>query len=482
VSDLLPPGLTYTGSAVTQGGYNSGSGAWTVGSINAGANATLILNATVNAGTTGQTITNTAAITSQTQQDLDLSNNTASASIVVGATDLAISKTVDNATPNEGGTVSYTVTVRNNGPNNATTIQITDMLPSGVTYSSSIPSTGAYASGTGIWSIPALATGATGTLTISATVDPGTGGSVITNTASRTSADQADTVAANNTATAVITVQTADLYITKTVSNSTPNQGSTIVYTLTVGNSGPHNASGITVSDILPAGLTYVSDSSGGAYDSGTGTWTVGTVAKDAVQVLTITALVDTGGATITNSASITAHDQADPAAGNDSASASLTSVSMPQIIVLKTAWVAADPVNGATNPKAIPGATMQYTVIVTNTGGGAAQTVVVTDPVPPNTELYVADLGGAGSGPIAFSDGAVPSGLTYTFGGLPNIFDGLSFSNDGGATYTYIPVPDADGFDSQVTDLRVTPAGSFNGAAGGNNPSFSLQFRVRVK
>ena len=482
VMDLLPPGLTYTGSAVTQGGYNSGSGSWSVGTVNAGASATLSLTGTVNAGTTGQTITNTATITSQTELDLDLVNNADSASIIVGATDLAITKTVNNETPNEGGTITYTVAVTNNGPNNATSLQVTDVLPAGVTYASSVAGTGAYASGTGIWSIPALATGATGTLTISATVDTGTAGTAITNTAARSSADQADTDSANNTANAVITVQSADLYITKTVNNSTPSQGGSIVYTLTVGNSGPHHAGGITVSDILPAGLTYVSDNGAGAYNSGTGTWTVGSVAKDGVQVLTITALVDTGGVTITNTASITAHDQADPNSANNSASASITSVSMPQIIVLKTVFVSADPVNGSTNPKAIPGATMQYTVIVTNTGGGTAQTVVVTDPVPSNAELSVADLAGAGSGPVTFSEGAVPSGLTYTFGGLSNIFDSLSFSNDGGATYTYTPVPDADGFDEKVTNFKLAPAGTFNGASGGNNPSFNLQFKVRVK
>jgi uncharacterized repeat protein (TIGR01451 family) len=482
VSDLLPAGVSYASSTVTQGGYNSGSGAWSVGTVNAGASAALTLTATVNAGTTGQTITNTATITSQTQLDLDLSNNADSTSIMVGATDLAITKTVDNGTSNEGSPITYTVTVTNNGPNNATTVRVTDLLPAGLNYSSSLASTGAYVSGTGLWSIAALASGATGTLTISATVDAGTAGSVLTNTASRTSADQADTVAANNSASAAITVQSADLYITKTVSTSTPSQGGSVVYTLTVGNSGPHNATGVIVSDILPAGLTYVSDNGGGAYNSGTGMWTVGSVAKNAVQVLTITAMVDTGGVTIVNPAGITAHDQADPNVANNSASVSITSVSMPQIIVLKTVFASADPVNGSMNPKAIPGATMQYSVIVTNTGGGTAQTVVVTDPVPPNTELFVSDLAVPGSGPVTFSDGAVASGVMYSFGGLSNIFDCLSFSNDGGATYTYTPVPDANGFDSQVTGIKVTPTGTFNAASGGNNPSFSLQFKVRVK
>jgi hypothetical protein len=107
---------------------------------------------------------------------------------------------------------------------------------------------------------------------------------------------------------------------------------------------------------------------------------------------------------------------------------------------------------------------------------------MIVTDPIPANTELFVGDLGGVGSGPVGFSDGAVPSGLIYAFGGLSNVFDSVSFSNDNGVTYNYVPVPDADGFDTAVTNVRISLSGTFNGASGGNNPSFSLVFRVRVK
>ncbi len=484
VSDALPAGLTYAagGSSVTQGGYNSGSGAWTVGPLNSGATATMLLAATVNAGTMGQTINNMASITAVTQSDINPADDSASASLVVGATDLAVTKTVDNATPNEGGAVVYTVGLRNNGPNNATTVVVTDLLPAELTLTSSVATAGTYTSVTGIWSIAALNSGATATLTINATVNTGTAGSTITNTAVRTSADQGDTNSSNNTASAVITVQSTDLYITKTVSNSTPNQGTTVVYTLTIGNSGPNNATGIMVSDLLPAGVTYVSDNGGGAYNSGTGVWTAGSVAKDATKALNITAMVTAGGVTITNSASITANDQTDPNMANNSSSVLFTSVSHPNIVMVKSVNTYSDPVNGTTSPKAIPGSSMQYTILATNTGGGAAGTVVVTDPLPSLTEFFAGDFGVAGSGPIAFSDGAIASGLSYAFGGLSNIFDSISFSSNNGATYDYLPVPDVNGFDGSVTNIKISLSGTFNGASGTNTPSFALQFRVRVK
>ncbi len=156
----------------------------------------------------------------------------------------------------------------------------------------------------------------------------------------------------------------------------------------------------------------------------------------------------------------------------------------LPDIILLKTSQVVSDPVNGATNPKAIPGATVLYILTATNQGQGAtdADTVVLTEPVPANTELFVNDLGVPGSGPVAFADGATASGLAYTFVSLASTADDVEFSSDGGATYIYTPVPDADGFDSAVTHQRVSPAGAFSSASGGNNPGFQIQFQVRVR
>jgi uncharacterized repeat protein (TIGR01451 family) len=100
----------------------------------------------------------------------------------------------------------------------------------------------------------------------------------------------------------------ADLSLTKTVSNANPASGSNIVYTLTVTNAATSNltATGVTVLDILPAGTTFVSASGTGSYASGTGIWTVGTLAPGASASINITATVNgTSGATIINGAEI---------------------------------------------------------------------------------------------------------------------------------------------------------------------------------
>jgi hypothetical protein len=82
----------------------------------------------------------------------------------------------------------------------------------------------------------------------------------------------------------------------------------------------------------------------------------------------------------------------------------------------------------------------------------------------------------------VAFSDGAVASGLAYSFGDLSDMLDDLSFSKNGaGGPWNSVP-SSIGGFDSDVTHIKISPSGTFNGASGGNNPSFSLIFRVRVK
>lgn len=158
--------------------------------------------------------------------------------------------------------------------------------------------------------------------------------------------------------------------------------------------------------------------------------------------------------------------------------------VASPDIVLLKTVSTQSDPVNGTSNPKAIPGAHMRYTLVATNQGGGTtdSDSVVVTDRVPANTEFFVGDLGSPGSGPVLFFDGATASGLTYSFGGLADTGDDISFSNNGGASFDYTPVPDGMGFDADVTHIRITPKGAFNAASGGSVPSFRLRLRVKVR
>ncbi|MBN1965310.1 MAG: DUF11 domain-containing protein [Anaerolineae bacterium] len=114
--------------------------------------------------------------------------------------------------------------------------------------------------------------------------------------------------------------QYADLRISKRVDNAVPPLGGNVTFTLTLHNNGPLNATGIAVTDPLPAGLSYVTHG-GGTYNPSSGLWSVGAVASGASATLTITATV-TSSATLTNTAAITASAQYDPNAANNQASA----------------------------------------------------------------------------------------------------------------------------------------------------------------
>lgn len=151
--------------------------------------------------------------------------------------------------------------------------------------------------------------------------------------------------------------------------------------------------------------------------------------------------------------------------------------VPVPMLQISKSAQTLSDPINGVSDPKAIPGASVQYTITVQNLGPGPvdADSLVITDPLPAETALFVDT--GAGD-PVAFTDGPTPSGLGYNFA------TDVTFSNQagGGPPYSYVPTPDADGFDAAVTGIRVAPTGALSAASGGSYPSFIVTLRVRIE
>jgi len=150
--------------------------------------------------------------------------------------------------------------------------------------------------------------------------------------------------------------------------------------------------------------------------------------------------------------------------------------VLMPNLTVVKSVQTFWDPANGLTNPKAIPGGVLLYTIQATNSGYGAVDvgTTVITDPVPANTMMCVSTL--CSNPPVVFTCSTSPAcGLT-----TPTVV----YSNQpgGGGPYTYTPVPDANGYDLNVTGISITPGGTFNGTSGLPNPYFSVTFKVMIR
>ena len=115
------------------------------------------------------------------------------------------------------------------------------------------------------------------------------------------------------TATVEITVLSGDtdLVTVKTLSSAsaTPNEGDTVTFEIEVTNNGPADATGVSLTDLLPTGLTATAANgtvSSGSYDADTGLWTLDPLANDASATLTIEGTVDAGqgGNAITNTLS----------------------------------------------------------------------------------------------------------------------------------------------------------------------------------
>lgn len=145
-------------------------------------------------------------------------------------------------------------------------------------------------------------------------------------------------------------------------------------------------------------------------------------------------------------------------------------------LTVSKISSIIADPVNGSTNPKAIPGATVEYTITVTNTGVDAIfeDTLGVLDNGPADAKLCLLSRTG---GPIIFSETGSNTSLTYSFVSLASLTDDLELSNDDGATFSYTPVDDGTGCDAGITDFRIRPGGTLAGNAG-----FRVVFRYEIE
>jgi uncharacterized repeat protein (TIGR01451 family) len=228
-----------------------------------------------------------------------------------------------------GGTITYTVTLSNSGsaasPDNAGN-ELTDVLPAGLTLVSANATSGTAVatilSNTVTWNGSIPASGSV-TITITATINAGTGGTTITNQGSfsfdsdlngtNESSGLTDDpgTGTSGDATGLAVAGIANDTVTKTVSG-TFTTGSVVTYTLVINNTGDTTAGdnpGNELTDVLPAELTLTgaNASSGTAVATivtNTVTWN-GSVPVGGSVTITITATIEPGheGETLSNQA-----------------------------------------------------------------------------------------------------------------------------------------------------------------------------------
>jgi uncharacterized repeat protein (TIGR01451 family) len=429
ISDTMPTGLTIalpvTGStwdcsASTTTFVNCVRG--TAIPANVGSAPSVTVNVNI-AGNAPASITNTATVNGG--GELNTSNNSGSVTnnVTQLLPELTITKVASGGPFQQGGTVSYLITVTNNGNGASTgTVTVTDIIPTGLTVTNA---TGANWSCSGTSTVSctnatAIPPSGTSSFTIFANIAADAPVS-ITNTVNVSGGGDSNT--GNNAAVSIINVGAVapELTITKVASGGPFQQGGTVSYLITVTNNGNGASTGtVTVSDIIPTGLTVTNATGANWSCSGTST----------VSCTNATAIAPSGTSSFTIFANIAANapvsitNTVNVSGGGDSntgnnAGTSVINVSpvAPELTITKVA-------SGGPFQQ---GGTVSYLITVTNSGNGASTgTVNVSDIIP--TGLTVTNATGAnwsctGTSTVSCTNAtAIPPSGTSSFSIFANI------------------------------------------------------------
>jgi uncharacterized repeat protein (TIGR01451 family)/fimbrial isopeptide formation D2 family protein len=417
LTDTLPSGLTLVGGSASiapSGAVTESAGSLTasVPSLALGNGVTITYRALVSGALSfGSALTNTVNVqwTSLPGGDPeertggggvnDYNTNTSRAVTVTGV-DLRLDKSDNGITTAPGGLITYTLTVTNTGSITATGVLITDTVPANTSFTSA-SNGGTESGGVVNWPALTLAPGASVTRTLSVRVaNPlAAGVTVITNTASvgDDGAGGPDPTPVNNGDNETTPVTgTVDLQLSKDDGQTVVTPGQTLTYTLTITNVGDAGASGVVVTDTLPANVTFVAASDAGTALAGTVTWPAFTLSGGGASTTrTVTVQVNNplpaGVTAITNTATVTddgTHGADSTPGDNGDSDTDTLSVNI-DLRLTKRAGAAG----------VAPGEVLTYTLTYTNVGNTTALGVIITETVPANTTFNA-----AGSAPDVWS------------------------------------------------------------------------------
>jgi large repetitive protein len=340
----------------------------------------------------GSVVQNTGKVASEATggfpalPDLDPSDNANAASVTVNPqTDLSLTKTAANKTPDVDDEVDYTLTAHNGGPNDATGVTIQDSLPAGLDFLDATPGCDNNA-GTVSCHIDALASGDSASVTIKTRTTAAIAGTAIGNLASVTG-NEFDPDTTNNQAGTTVDVQPlVDLDLNKVASNPSPTAGGTVTYTLSLVNHGPSAATGVLITDPLPSGLSFISSTANQGSCGASGqmvTCRLGTLGAGATAVVTVDTRVTSSvaGTTVQNTATATADEPiARPQLLESTASIKPREApaASADLAVIKT----------VNHSSARVDELLTYTITVTNHGPDSAAAPTLTDTPSPDLKL----------------------------------------------------------------------------------------------
>lgn len=331
IVDTLPAGLSFAGATLNGSPIvPSGSNPYTfaLGTVAAGASGMLLITADVANDLTGTSaLVNTAQIQSD-QTALAPPDGATATTTVSGATsnpsgtpNVVLSKQASDTLLVPGNTVTYTLTAVNAGDKTATSVSLTDDFPEQpyFTYggcSTARGTCGEAPAGVLSWNIGTLAPGETVSLTYTMTVgaSPPVGLTTLNNAATASYGNGGTGTATSNTVTVSISTQ-PNLALTKSVAPAgVQAPGTTLTYSMTVSNTGSGTATGVVLTDPVPASTRFLAITQGsGSFDAVNNrvVFNVGTLAGGASTTVAFQAAIDSplaaGSTTLTNTASVAA-------------------------------------------------------------------------------------------------------------------------------------------------------------------------------
>lgn len=356
VRDLLPSGLSFVSASASAGSYNAATGDWSVGMMAIGSNATLTITATVIAGS-GTSVTNTAEVFSSSIADIDSTPNNGA----VGEDDRATATLTANSTRTAGTPPSLSCTA------GSAVFDWDSVAWTAGTTSNNYSLTGIGAFNFSITNPGSFLNNATYGGQSPATQTTNNGG-----------------FTGQNSLVQLVDMANTSQVVTTTISLGTAAQGAQF-----------------RIIDVDYAAGQFADKATVTGYLNGTPvmpTLTNGVtnyvLGNSAYGDLTSPDGSANGNVVVTFNSPI---DQIVVQYGNHSlapANPGQQAITLhdftlcrpvPNVSVTKVSSVLSDPVNGTTNPKAIPGAVMEYCILITNNGAATITSLAVSDTLPTN-------------------------------------------------------------------------------------------------
>jgi uncharacterized repeat protein (TIGR01451 family) len=451
VNDLLPANVTYGGNLSAEGGKvvtiqqsddttetpddadNQDNLTFTLPNIGTAATDAVRFSFDVILGQNiGSSVENVATVATTDNDTIPANNRDPVTANIDRTFDLTIDKSVDlaTATPGSATPLVYTIVVTNSNASaaDAPNVRVTDTLPAGLTPVSgtapgAVNSTITFTNGAFTVDYLNLAKGQSQTITINATVLPTATGTIrnIANVASTTAAASESNTNNNSNDAETTLVPQFDVAVTKAVTGGPSfGPGATVTYTVGLQNNGPSRATGIVLSDVVPAGLTFVTGTLNGqtvtTAPGGTVTFNAVDINPGTTNALTATlqfTVNPTASGTIRNTASIPDNIANELVKPNNTAGVDITVAPRAELFLTKT----------VNRTEAQAGSQLTYTITVTNEGPSPAQAVMLTDTLPAGVTF----VSGTGPNGAILNDSNNDRIVTHDAGILNN-----------GSTFTY--------------------------------------------